>query len=154
MGAPAFEARRGARGLRVTTNHDEEGLNGAGSGIQQRHDVHRQKRKLYGELLREREVFVHLFEESERTDVAKGGGEKAQEEWMQNRARTYLLRQANPHRVVRHELQMIEEPEDNGAPDDVHERARHDAVGFQAAHRDYDVQRLVLLLLLLRRRSR
>ena len=76
---------------------------------------------------------------------------------MQNRARTYLLRQANPHRVVRHELQMIEEPEDNGAPDDVHERARHDAVGFQAAHRDYDVQRLVLLLLLLlllRRRSR
>ena len=48
------------------------------------------------------------FEESERTDVAKGAVRKRRRRDAKP-ARTYLLRQANPHRVVRHELQMIEE---------------------------------------------
>ena len=61
----------------------------------------------------------------------------------------YLLGESDPDGVIGHELQVVEQPEDDGPAHDVHERAGHDAVRLEPAHGNNNVQRVVLLVLVL-----
>ena len=66
---------------------------------------------------------------------------------------SHLFWETNPHRVVRHELQVIQQPKNDRPPNDVHKGPRHHPESFQTPHWynniDWLIRWLLLLLLLL-----